>query len=524
MKTLYSRSTLVILPVILSMQTYAAKATLPETWHAHPPHQIKPNTNPLTPSGFSPAQIIQAYGFPSAYQGQGQTVAIVDAMDDPNIEADLAVFSNTFGLPACTTANGCFKKIYASGSKPAGDTDWGTEMSLDVEWVHAIAPQAKIILVEAADTGEGLYDAITVALQNHATVVSCSWGGEEFNGETSFDSIFQNSKVPITVSSGDSGYGVSYPAASPYVLSVGGTALSVNSSGGYASETAWSGSSGGISAYESQPSYQANLPIPQNPNKMRGVPDVSYNGDPNTGFSVYDSYGEGGWMVVGGTSAGAPQWAALIAVANSASGHNISTANTLLYTAAASSYSTLFHDVTSGTNGSCGYYCTARIGYDYVTGLGSPKTDAIISALGNGTQIVQFSNALYNNEASKPGMTQTSALVKFYTGSSVLCDSRTLAYGAAVTLQPGVGGSGTGHTTCTANQKITSITATPATTNTTIGAIYGTAPINYTVASTSGITQVTLQQQPADTNDYAPVFDVTNDVIKTIGVAQIAGD
>ncbi|HVW99573.1 MAG TPA: S8 family serine peptidase, partial [Candidatus Babeliaceae bacterium] len=242
--------------LLSSMQAYAVNGFIPKGWQARPPFHIKPNTNPLVPSGLSPAQVIKAYGFPANLQGAGQTIAIIDAMDNPNVESDLFTFSSTYNLPTCTTANGCFKKIYASGSQPTGDpTQWGVEISLDVQWAHAIAPLAKIILIEAADASSGLYDAIAVALQNNATVISCSWGGPEFNGQQTLDSIFQNSPVPIVVSSGDSGAGVNYPAASPYVLSVGGTTLSLNSDGSYASETTWSGSSGGLSAYETVPTY-----------------------------------------------------------------------------------------------------------------------------------------------------------------------------------------------------------------------------------------------------------------------------
>ncbi len=503
-----------------SSQAFALKGFIPNGWKARPPHHIKPHTNPLLPSGFSPAQIIKGYGFPSNLQGAGQTIAIIDAFDNPNVESDLLTFTNTYGLPACTTANGCFKKIYASGSQPTGDTDWGLEMSLDVQWAHAIAPLAKIILIETADASSSLFDAIQVAINNNATVISCSWGGPEYSGEQSLDSIFQNSPIPVVVSSGDSGAGVNYPAASPYVLSVGGTALTLNSDGSYLSEVAWSGSSGGISAYETVPSYQSNFPIPQNPGSKRGVPDVSYNAAQNTGFSVYDSYGQGGWLVVGGTSAGAPQWAALIAIVNGAAGKNMTSANMSIYTAALSNYSTMFHDITSGQNGSCGYYCQAQTGYDYVTGLGSPKTQALISDLLNGTQILQITNSLYNSEASSPGMTKSSALFQFFAGSTI-CDARTVTYGSALTVQPGVTGTSTGHTTCTSGQKITNVKITPITANAAVGPVFGTTTSTFNVANSSGITQMTLQLKANDGTDYAPVFDTTNGAIKTSGTPDL---
>ena len=350
----------------------------------HPIH-FKPNVSNLLPSGLNPAQVSNAYGFSLLEaKGKGQVIAIVDAYDDPRIEADLAVFNKQFGLPACTTKNGCFKKIYAKTTKPKTDAGWSGEIALDVEWAHAMAPEAKIILVEAAtDSAEDLYDAVQVAIKNKANVVSMSWGAPEFDGESSYDAIFNNPNVTFTASSGDSGAGTIYPAASPYVLGVGGTTLSVDTYGNYMNETAWSGSGGGVSTVEPWPEYQSSLPIPQS-NNMRGVPDVSYNADPNTGYAVYNSVpGEGGkgWQVVGGTSAGAPQWSALVAVANSAISSNIGgNLNAQLY-AYPDYLSYYFNDISSGMNGDCGYYCTAQAGYDYVTGLGSPEVANLVNEL-----------------------------------------------------------------------------------------------------------------------------------------------
>ncbi len=384
MKILFNKFTLLLIPLVITSNSASATFNSPDGLRkAYPPYHIKPNTQTLLPGGYSPAQMRQGYGFSSiSAQGAGQVIGIVDAFDNPNIEADLGVFSSTFNLPACTTANGCFQKIYAAGTQPPGDTGWGTEMALDVEWAHAIAPQAKIMLVEAADNSfNSLFTAIEVALQKGATVISMSWGGGEFSTESQFDSTFNVPGVAFTASSGDSGSGVIYPSASPYVIAVGGTSLFLDSLGNYMNETAWSGSGGGLSAFEAVPGYQSSFPIPNNPNNLRGIPDVSYNADPNTGVSVYDSYGQGGWLIVGGTSAGAPQWAALIAVAKSSATQPVLSVNSLLYTLAKQNYNGLFHDITSGTNGSCGYYCTARVGYDYVTGIGSPMGSTLIPAI-----------------------------------------------------------------------------------------------------------------------------------------------
>jgi subtilase family serine protease len=333
--------------------------------------------------------MITAYGFNLvANQGAGQTIALIEAFDDANLEADLGVFDTQFSLPDCTTANGCFTKIYATGTKPGSNKDWALEESLDVEWAHAIAPQAKIMAVEAAGQGTSqLLSAVGVAVSNGATVVSMSFGIDEFSTETTADGRFKTQHVVFVASSGDSGHGVFYPSASPYVVAVGGTTLNLDSNGVWESETAWScksalscellgGSSGGQSAYEPEPAYQNGV---QSSGK-RGVPDVAYDANPSTGVPIYDS-GDGGWVQVGGTSMGSPQWAALFAIANSmrvADGKaNLTKPQQYLYGHA----ETDFHDITSGSNGTCGALCTAGTGYDYVTGVGSPQANLIIPAL-----------------------------------------------------------------------------------------------------------------------------------------------
>lgn len=341
-------------------------------------------------SAYTPSQIRHAYGFDQvANQGVGQVIGIVDAFDDPNIEADLGVFDRQFGLPACTSNNGCFRKVYGGGRKPATNANWGVEIALDVEWAHAIAPQAKIVLVEATTNSlADLLSAVDAAVNNGASVVSMSWTAGEFSGETRLDNHFVTTGVTFLAASGDTGTGVVYPAASPYVIGVGGTSLHVDGNGNYLTETAWSGSGGGLSTIEHLPLYQALFGMSYDPRGMRGAPDVSYNANPGTGYSVYDSFGFGGgsgWFQVGGTSAGTPQWAALITIANSmraaARKSQLSSTNSSLYALAKSSLSSDFYPVTQGTNGSCGVWCVATPGYDYVTGLGTPRASAIISAL-----------------------------------------------------------------------------------------------------------------------------------------------
>jgi len=359
---------------------------------AHLPIRVITNPQPDAsgPTGYTPAQMTTAYGFDLiANQGAGQTIALIEAFDDATIESDLGVFTTQFSLPTCTTDNGCFNKIYATGTQPRSNSDWALEESLDVEWSHAIAPQANIMVVEAAGQGTSeLLNAVEVALQNGATVVSMSFGIDEFSTETTADAHFKAKNVVFVASSGDSGHGVFYPSVSPYVVAVGGTTLNLGSNGVWESETAWScsstadcellgGSSGGLSTYEAEPSYQDGVQS----NGQRGVPDVSYDANPNTGVPVYDSGQRGGWVQVGGTSMGSPEWAALFAIANSmrvANGKsNLTRPQAHLYADAETDY----HDITSGENGTCGALCTAGPGYDFVTGVGSPQANLLVPAL-----------------------------------------------------------------------------------------------------------------------------------------------
>ena len=349
-------------------------------------------TNLPTPphSALTPAQIRHAYGFDKiANQGQGEVIGIVDAYDDPNAETDLAVFSSQFSLPPCTSGNGCFRKVYSNGRKPASNSNWAIEMALDVEWAHAIAPRATIVLVETPSNSFGdLLGGVQAAISSGASVVSMSWTVGEFSGETSYDNRFASNNVSFVAAAGDSGTGVAYPAASQFVIGVGGTSLTLDANGNYLSETAWNGSGGGLSSVEHEPLFQAQFGIPDDSRGRRGAPDVSYNANPGTGYAIYDSVGISGvtgWFQVGGTSAGTPQWAALIAIANSSRSAErkvpLSSTNTILYSLAKTAIATNFHPVTQGENGSCGQVCDALPGYDYVTGLGTPQVAVLIPAL-----------------------------------------------------------------------------------------------------------------------------------------------
>lgn len=352
---------------------------------AHPPlrHIVSSDVATL---GYAPTGLMEAYSFLKIEvekKGLGQTIALVDAYDDPTAEADLATFSTNFGLPACTTANGCFKLVYAGGTQPLADTSgWSNEIAIDTQWAHAMAPEAAIMLVEAqSNSMRDLIAGVDAAVQNGATVVSMSWISSEIPDESQVDTHFNVTGVTFVAASGDSGHGVGYPSASPFVVAVGGTTLTVNANGSWASETAWSGSGGGASAFESEPSYQMSVQT----TGRRGVPDVAYDGDPNTGVSSYNSNACGacltGWEQWGGTSIGTPQWAALFAIANAkrvkTGKATLTQPQIVLYAAGEAAY----HEITSGSNGTCGSECTAGPGYDFVTGLGSPIGLAVISQL-----------------------------------------------------------------------------------------------------------------------------------------------
>jgi subtilase family serine protease len=361
---------------LLSTQTQALPDVPPEGV-PRPPIHVVPNDQLLAPNGMSPAQIKQAYSLPLDNQGLGSTIAIVDSGDDPNIEADLTTFSNQYGLPVCTTANGCFTKLYSDGAKPAADPSWAVEISLDVEWAHAIAPQAKIILIETQDASS-LYNGAAFAIKQKPTVISLSWGSPEFSSELAFDAIFKSSQVPIVAATGDSGNGVWYPSVSPYVVAAGGTQLNVDANGNYLSEIAWSGSGGGLSNFEVEPTFQKLFVIAQ-PKGMRGVPDVAWNASGNTPYAVYDSFQQSGWIRVYGTSASAPQWAGVIAIMESSKHGGFRNFNGSIYSVARETTPMLLHDILNGGNGACTYYCAARSGYDYVTGLGSPQATLLVN-------------------------------------------------------------------------------------------------------------------------------------------------
>jgi subtilase family serine protease len=372
------------LPALVLAAASAVGASAQSSWlaeDAHRPYQRQPGTDSKTPTGYTPQQMQHAYGIDQiANQGSGQIIGIVDAYDYASVESDLGVFTTQYGLPACTKANGCLTVVYATGVKPPANAGWSGETSLDVQWAHAIAPQAKILLVEAPDgTNKSLLEAVPVAVQNGATVVNMSWGtNNEPPNEQKMDPLyFNNASVTYVNASGDSGINLfGYPGASPLVVGAGGTTLKLDSNGNILSEVGWSGSGGGESVYFPEPTYQ----LAAQSSGQRGVPDVAYNASPATGVPVYDSEA-GDWGQVGGTSAAAPQWCAIVAIANSIrAGMGKATIGTNFLTVIYAN-TTAFHDITKGSNGKCGAECNAGPGYDFVTGLGSPIAPQVVDAL-----------------------------------------------------------------------------------------------------------------------------------------------
>jgi hypothetical protein len=334
-----------------------------------------------SPAGYGPADLRSAYNLPAS-GGSGQTVAIVDAYDDPSAESNLAIYRQQFGLPACTTANGCFRKVAQNGSThyPQSNVQWSVEIDLDLDMVSAICPECHILLVEADDSSlENLGAAVDEAVKLGARYVSNSYGGAENPQETSWDQLYYDHPgVAVTAAAGDTGYedsqdtpyilGSFYPATSPYVTAVGGTTLTRDpgTARGW-HESAWEAGGSGCSAYETKPAWQHDSGC-----LMRTEADVSAVADPNTGVAVYttspDAYYQG-WNVLGGTSAGS----AIIASVYALAGTPLPGTTPASYPYANPS---ALNDITTGSNATYGcsitYLCTAGPGYDGPTGLGTP--------------------------------------------------------------------------------------------------------------------------------------------------------
>jgi subtilase family serine protease len=338
------------------------------------------------PTGYGPTQIQSAYKLTGLASG-GRTVAVVDAYGDPDAAANLATYRSYYGLPPCTTASGCFKQINESGASaplPSGDYGWAEEESLDLDTISATCPDCHILLVEASSANTSDLDQAedAAAAVPGVVAISNSYGGTEDTSELTDDASFDHAGIAITAAAGDSGYGVEWPAASQYVTAVGGTTLDTASNARGWTETAWADTGGGCSAYEPKPGWQKDTGC-----TYRTDNDVAADADPNTGLAVYDTYnqcgssslcdllielgivqGLDGWAKVGGTSLASPLIASVYALAGNT--------KSIDYGNWPYSHRSSLFDVTSGSNGSCStaYLCTAGVGYDGPTGLGTPDS------------------------------------------------------------------------------------------------------------------------------------------------------
>jgi hypothetical protein len=461
--------------------------------------------------GFGPTDLQAAYGLTAlaSANGAGRTIAIVDAYDNPKAEADLGNYRSAAGLSACTTANGCFKKVNQSGAAsplPSADKGWAQEISLDLDMASAICPNCNLLLVEASSNSlANLGTAVNRAATMGAVAISNSWSANEFSSQTSatYDGgYFNHPGVAITAASGDAGYGVQYPAASRNVIGVGGTHLT--KSGSTFSETAWSKAGSGCSAYETKPSWQKDTGCAK-----RAVSDVSAVADPATGVAVYDSYSGGSaWKTFGGTSVSSPIIAAVFALNYSSPAANLPAANLYANVGA-------LHDVTSGSNGSCGgtYLCTAKAGYDGPTGLGTPNGGVAFSAVPPTPDFSISATPVTVNEGSSASSTITLGALNGYPAGNVTLSAAVTAGNAGdltlpasgsvavpssgpltVGAKPGSGGSYT--VTVTATDGALTHTSTFAVTvnkqNFSITASPSSLPLNLNASNSSTITLAAL--------------------------------
>jgi hypothetical protein len=405
-----------------------------------------------TPAGYGPADIQSAYNLPSGL-GAGRTVAIVDAYDLPTAESNLATYRSQYGLPACTTANGCFRKINQNGGStpPTANSGWGVEIALDLDTVSATCPQCKILLVEANNASfSNLGTAVNQAATQGAVAISNSWGAAESFSETSYDtSYFRHPGIAVVAATGDGSYGTEYPAASPYVTAVGGTTLTHASNARGWTESAWGGAGSGCSSREAKPAFQTDTGCAR-----RTIADVSAVADPATGVAVYDSYASGGgWGVYGGTSVATPIISAIFAMAGSPP------ANVLPVQYPYANPGALF-DVVGGTNGSCNpaYLCHGAAGYDGPTGLGTPNGLAAFGpAVATNNFSISDSPTSQSVDPGNPATTTVSTLTTSGSAQSVSLSASGLPAGASAGFSPASVTSG-GSSTLT----LTTSASTPA--------------------------------------------------------------
>jgi hypothetical protein len=433
-----------------------------------------------TPSGFGPTNLQSAYALPSSSAGSGQRVYIVDAYDDPNAASDLSAYRSQFGLPACTTANGCFQKLNQNGATsplPTGDQDWAGEISLDLDMVSAVCPNCGITLIEANDASDNLFTAVKEAATLGAKFVSMSWGGPEGGTESSYDSTyFKSSGVVYTASTGDGAYsaGVIYPATSVDTVAVGGTALKTASNSRGWTESVWKtssseGTGSGCSSDEAKPAWQSI--ISSSTCSKRADSDVSAVADPATGVAVYQTYGGSGWAVYGGTSAAAPIIASTYALAGAPASSDKPGSFPYAHTGN-------LNDVTSGNNGSCSpsLLCTAAAGWDGPTGLGTPNGIAAFTSGGGSTG----NTVTVTNPGSQSGTVGTAASLQIHAtdsaGLALTYSATGLPTGLSINATSGlISGTPSAAGTFTAN-----VTAKDSTTAS------GSASFTWTIATSGG--------------------------------------
>ncbi len=472
--------------------------------------QLGPDAAPVG-DGYGPNTLQPAYNLPSSTNGSGQTVAVVDAFNDPNAASDLATYRSDWGLPACGT--GCFSVVNQNGATSplpasAGTSGWDVEESLDVDMVSAICPLCHIILVETTSASTASLGAgVNAAVSLGAKYVSNSYGGPESTSDSSSDTSFYNHPgVAVTASAGDSGFGVEYPAASPDVVAVGGTSLSTASNSRGFTETVWGSSAGGegtgsgCSVDSTKPTWQTDTGCAKRTNN-----DVSADADPNTGVAVYDTFSEGGFLEVGGTSASSPMIAAVYALA----GTPTAGTNPASYLYA---HTGNFFDVTSGADGSCSpaYLCTAEVGYDGPTGLGTPNG---IAAFSQGT--VTGNTVTVTNPGTQTTTTGSAVSLQIHATDSAT--GQTLTY-SATGLPTGLSiSSTTGLITGTASTAGT-FTVTVTATDTT-GA-HGSATFTWTVGTAGGCTSSQLLGNPGFETGSAAPWTSTAGVINPNGAGE----
>ena len=437
---------------------------------------LAPDAAP-TGVGYGPASLQSAYKLPSSTAGTGQTVAVVDAYDDPSAATDLATYRSAWGLPACGA--GCFSKVNQNGEAsplpPAsGSTGWATEESLDIDMVSAICPNCHIILVEAnSPTTPNLGTGVNSAISLGADFVSNSYGGSESAQDPTYDTdYYKHPGVAVTASAGDDGYGVSYPAASQYVTSVGGTSLSTAANSRGWTETVWGssasgeGTGSGCSADDAKPSWQTDTGCVR-----RTDNDTAADADPDTGLAIYDTYDQGGWLEVGGTSAASPIIASVFALAGTPAAGTYPSSYIYKHTGS------LF-DVTSGADGSCSpaYLCTGEAGYDGPTGWGTPDG---VTAFANGT--TTGNTVTVTNPGSQTGTVGKAVSLQIHATDSAA--GQTLTY-SATGLPAGVSiSAASGLISGTPTTKAAS--SVTVTAKDTTGAS-GSASFSWTISSASG--------------------------------------